>query len=740
MSEDKRFLLGYGERLTGHVSAPKSGAPLGPAYSFEEAVERLRPQTEALVTDLKSLPRAACPDNEAVGTLTLHPQSLAKSYHPQKLLNSYNLRQVGSRPVEVIPSQWTKQGDPALSHTTELYVAGDRGAFAQWAEDFENDPGRIPEAIQRLESVRALASGDRLRNLEYADTTEEGLLVELVLHARAHDEYIVAAFDAYSRALGIELATERRLYVGGLCFLPAEVTSDQLDSLAEFAFLRAARPLSKMRAFGSIERVVPISNQLSSPLPTEGSKRPDLRVAVFDGGLDEGTDLGKWVSSIDAPGVVESEATYLEHGHSVTSALLFGSLEPGVESEQPCASIDHYRVLDVLSQKDPFELYDVLRRIDDVLSDKSYEFINLSLGPYSSVEDDDVHPWTAVLDSYLADGKSLAAIAVGNNGGPSVDSAERRIQVPSDCVNGFAVGAADSTRDGWKRSGYSALGPGRSPGVVKPDTLEFGGSSTEPFHVYDQTGGAAVARTQGTSFAAPAALRRAVTMRTHFGDRLSPLALKALLIHSAHDAGLERSDVGWGRIPGTLEDIMVCGDGEVRVVYQGELTPGRYLRAQIPMPDSGFSGKVKIGATFTYATLTDPQDPGNYTRSGLVVTFRPHDQRFAKDDAVDPRPKSFFKKNAFDTEGTLRGDAQKWETVLNREQGFLAKSLRNPVFDIHYNARSNGGQAIGAERIRYALVVTVTSAGMPDLYDQVVRTYAGRLEALRPVLELPIQL
>ncbi|WP_313816554.1 hypothetical protein [Citricoccus sp.] len=157
------------------------------------------------------------------------------------------------------------------------------------------------------------------------------------------------------------------------------------------------------------------------------------------------------------------------------------------------------------------------------------------------------------------------------------------------------------------------------------------------------------------------------------------------------------------------------------------------------MPDTGFSGRVKISATFTYATLTDPQDPGNYTRSGLVVTFRPHDRKFAKNDSIDPQPKPFFKKNAFDTEGALRGDAQKWETVLNREQGFQAKSLRNPVFDIHYNARSNGGLAIGAERIRYALVVTVTAPRMPELYDQVVRTYAGRLEALRPVLELPLQ-
>lgn len=740
MVESPRFLLGYGERLTGRVNAPASGPPPGPAYSFEEAIARLEPQASELAVKLQSLPADACPDNEAVATITLHPQSLAKSYHPQKLLNAYNLRQVGSRPVEVQPEKWTKQEPPSPSPSTELYVAGSRASFAQWAEDFGSEPFRIPEAIQRLESIRAPEPSDRLRNLQYAQTTSEGLLVELVLHAAASDEYVMDAFAAYLTRLGVETDLGRRLYAGGLCFIPLETTPEKLDELAYFSFLRAARPLSQLRTLGSIERAVPAPTAQACPLPSKAAKNLDLRVAVFDGGLEPNSSLAPWATSIDTPGVSPSHPGLLEHGHSVTSALLFGSLEPGIEPAQPCASIDHYRVLDTESHKDPFELYEVLKRIDAVLSDKSYEFINLSIGPYTPVEDGDVHPWTAVLDSYLADGKALAAIAAGNNGEPNPDPAEKRIQVPADCVNGFALGAADSSRDGWSRAPYSALGPGRSPGVVKPDVLEFGGSAREPFGVYDPKKRQHVAHTRGTSFAAPAALRRAVALRTHFGDRLSPLALKALLIHAAEDNDKDRTEVGWGRIPTSLEDIMLCKDGEVRVVYQGELSPGQYLRAQIPMPTEELSGRVKIAATFTYATATDPQDPGNYTRSGLGVTFRPHDQKFAKDDAVDPQPKPFFKRSAFDAEGVLRRDAQQWETVLHREQGFMGTSLRKPVFDVHYNARTNGGLPQGPERIRYSLVVTVTSPKTPDLYDQVVRTYAGRLESLQPVIELPLRL
>jgi hypothetical protein len=40
--------------------------------------------------------------------------------------------------------------------------------------------------------------------------------------------------------------------------------------------------------------------------------------------------------------------------------------------------------------------------------------------------------------------------------------------------------------------------------------------------------------------------------------------------------------------------------------------------------------------------------------------------------------------------------------------------------------------------IRYALVVTVRAARVPDLYDRVVRAFAGHLEALVPLIEIPV--
>jgi hypothetical protein len=737
MPSEERFLLGYGERLTGPVGAPHGAPPPPPppAYEFEEAVQRLAPEVVQVASVLDDLPAPACPDDEAVAVLTLHPQSLAKSYHPKRLLDQYNLRQVGSRPVELTPEKWTRKGEPELSHSTELYVAGQRESFSRWAEDFAESPFRINAAIQRIEEVRAPRPADRLRNLDDAERSESGLLVELIVHASATDGYIIDALDSYAELVGVDVKMSRRLFAGGLCFLPAQGSATALRELARFSFLRAARPLSRLRGVPAVERSTRMPNLPAALLPSQPAVDGDIRVAVFDGGLPADSPLTPWAHPIELPGIGAKVPELEAHGHDVSSALLFGSLIPGEAAPRPFAVVDHYRVLDEDARDDPFDLYDVLQRIDSVLSEKKYDFANISIGPYMCVEDDDIHPWTAVLDSHLASGQTLVTIAVGNNG----EEIERRIQVPADSVNGFALGAADSVKNGWQRAAYSAVGPGRAPGYIKPDALEFGGSSTEPFVVTDRYPGATVAFTSGTSFAAPSALRRAVALRAHFGERLTPLGIKALLIHAADSGQFDRSDVGWGRISPRLEDIMMCGDGQVRVIYQGLLTPAQYLRAQIPLPPVQLAGNVRIAATFTYATEIDPEDPGSYSRAGLDITFRPHDERFESDDAVDPSPRSFFRRSAYDTEGALRRDAQKWETTLNHDETLRGSSLLNPVFDIHYNARTNGGDARSPRAIPYALVVTVESRRTADLYDRVVRAYAGRLEALQPVIELPVR-
>ncbi|MTD58833.1 S8 family serine peptidase [Amycolatopsis sp. RM579] len=610
-------------------------------------------------------------------------------------------------------------------------MAGKRELFSAWAEELI-DNAEISAEIVRLELLHVPTPTERLRSIP----DDPQVLLEVALHASEDRSasYIISGFEQYLEELGADGSFEKRIYAGGLCFLPVYVPRTRVEEMARFSFLRIAREVPTIRPIDPEPFMRGSVPGFPVRLPESDPVDPELRVAVFDGGLG-GTRLDRWASAIDSASLGSAPPGFIEHGTAVTSALLFGSLEPG-EAARPYAYVDHYRVIDEKAADDPIELYDVLTRIQQVLSTRRYQFFSLSIGPNLPIEDDEVHSWTSVLDDYLSDGHTLATFAVGNNGEQDRESNNARVQVPSDCVNGLAVGAIDRRSDDWNRASYSALGPGRSPGVIKPDIVSFGGSAMQPFHVMDNSG---VSRPVcGTSFASPATMRMALGIRAHLGGRLDPLAIKALLIHSADPCGHDRTEVGWGLLPDSLDDLIVCDSGEVRVLYQGELTPAKYLRARLPLPSTELSGMVTITATFCFASPVDPQDPGNYTRSGLDIWFRPHAEKFASDDAIHPKTKPFFRASDFDKEKDLRTDAHKWETVLSKSMQMRASSLKEPVFDVHYNARMSGGPNTSAEKVRYALVITVKAPRNEDIYDRVVQTYAGQLQTLAPVIEIPV--
>jgi hypothetical protein len=64
---------------------------------------------------------------------------------------------------------------------------------------------------------------------------------------------------------------------------------------------------------------------------------------------------------------------------------------------------------------------------------------------------------------------------------------------------------------------------------------------------------------------------------------------------------------------------------------------------------------------------------------------------------------------------------------------------RNPVFDVHYNARIGGRNAVSASKIPYALVITIESKKTRNLYNRILQRYPTILEPLRPVVEIPIR-
>lgn len=736
----QNYLLGRGERLTENIEVRGGGGPKEAPYTFAQARRRLTPMLGQAVEQLDSLPEDACPRDQAVLALTLNPEYIAKSYFPLELLRDVGVEVIGSRPRRIKPEKRSRGRPPEETLTTQLFARGSRGALRAWSESLPkwSEGRRGANDLVSIEEISAPSVSEKIKG----SIPDEGSFpLEVVLHAGELEAEVnlLEDFARFLEARGVSRDFGRRFYAQGLCFLELDAPSDRAREIATFSTVRALRRMPELRLLRPTIRSS--SAEAPSPaLPNQPALSEDVRVAIFDGGLPEDHPLTEWATPYELEGMQPGTPEFYEHGVTVTSAALFGHIDPRREIPRPYASIDHYRVLDENPSQNTHELYEVLERIDSVLASHEYDFINLSIGPCLPIEDDDVHAWTAVLDDRLSRSSTLAAIAVGNHGESDSATGLNRVQVPSDCVNALAVGACDTNESGWQRASYSSIGPGRSPGLIKPDLVAFGGSIARPFLVLSPELTPSLKATGGTSFATPSIIRMASGVRAHFGANLNHLAIRALLVHTAETADIDQREIGWGRCAQDLDKIVMCADDEVRIVYQGEISPAKYIRAPIPVPSSDIEGMVNLKATICYKSQVDPHHPGNYTRAGLEVAFRPHDGRFSRDGQIHPDTKQFFGLSAMgSTEDELRRDAWKWENCLHATKRMQGRSLSNPVFDIHYNSRLESRNFSPDQTLSYALVVSVQARAVADLYDQIVRRYATRLEPLRPTVEVPIR-
>lgn len=482
------FILGFGERLTEPVKVkPGFGKKTHP-YSLNEARDRLVPQFDAVAAQTDRLPADACPLDYAVMRWTIHPQYIAKSYFPLALLQTMGLESVGSRTVEIQPRKWARKEDVRSTPTTELYVAGKRRHLRQV-------PGRLGQIEEGSKAAENLIGLENVQTLEASTRrrlvgTDNERFIEVGLHLLQNEnpDDVKSAFIDYAEKHGFIPKTDLSFTTGLLWFLPMENCDGQLEKLAQFTLIRVVRPVPLLRGLRPFVRAAEVTVPCRLPELPPLSHEP--KVAILDGGLPLHHAAKEWVKryhKLDEQAPDDPDG--LAHGLAVTSAFLFGPLSSKHQAAQPYAPVDHYRVLDGnAGQEDPYELYRTLGLVETVLLSHQYQFLNLSLGPDLPIDDDEIHPWTAVIDDQLSDGQTLMTVAVGNNGERDRETRLDRIQVPADAVNALSVGSTDATGADWARASYSATGPGRCPGIVKPDLMAFGGGPEQYFHVLQEGG------------------------------------------------------------------------------------------------------------------------------------------------------------------------------------------------------------------------------------------------------------
>lgn len=285
MAGQRNYLLGYGERLTTRVELSGGGGPKAAPYGFEEARNRLAPMVQRVASALAELPAKACPDEQAVAALTLHPEYYAKSHFPSSVLRTANLRAVGSRPCMLTPDRCSREREPEETVTTEYFVAGERSSFSRLAGQLGNWRADSAGSSQlaAIERVSVPDAAGRIRRMEERDGH---VPLELVVHASEHtqDRFILRGLQEYLRAMGLALDLERTFFSGNLCFLRLRAEHRQLVEIARFSFLRVLREMPKLRLDAL---PLPRASRSSSVVswPSRDVLDPNLRVAVLDGGL-----------------------------------------------------------------------------------------------------------------------------------------------------------------------------------------------------------------------------------------------------------------------------------------------------------------------------------------------------------------------------------------------------------------------------------------------------------------------
>lgn len=340
----QNFLLGKGERLTTDIVVKSGGGPKETPYTIAEARDRLAPMVTKAADMIDELPEKACPGDEAVISLTLNPEYIAKSYFPNDLLRDVGIEVVGSRPKRMTPAKRSRGRETVETVTTELFARGLRSSIRTWSQNLPSWRTDRPSAraLPSIEEVSAPVPKNKIKG----ELPRSGrIALEAILHAGELELGLTRDFAGYLEMQKIDVRLGRRFFAKGLCFQELDAPVERAGDIAAFTGVRVLRQMPELRVLRPTVR--------SSAIPTRSLKLPevppfsgDVRVAIFDGGVPKDHPFIAGVNPIELPGMTAAPEEYLSHGVGVSSAALFGNIDPKEALPCPYSYIDHYRVID----------------------------------------------------------------------------------------------------------------------------------------------------------------------------------------------------------------------------------------------------------------------------------------------------------------------------------------------------------------------------------------------------------
>lgn len=766
----RRPLLARGERLTTKAGRAGGGRDKFHPLSLADSHALLAPQAKQLRTDVANIP-SKLRGKHIVIEATLHPNYLADSYMPDDLLRSTDLYLVGTRLSHA--TLRTQKKEMENQPTKRLLLAGEPKSIENFATLAASPPSFAPREWEGLREFSELCLSPPTRIVVRPPNLADGEVItwESVLspigrtesEIRAWSAEIFKKWVALISELGGDVATQYRRRVGDLTFVPIALHGEALDRAAQFNLLRALRPMPRVRTFlAPILRAA--KKRLPMPMATEPlAKAPDI--GIFDGGVDATSPyFAPFVTTVDLTTEPPNQ-DFVEHGTLVTSAVLYGHVNPKRLLPQPILPIRHYRVLPVASSTGivDTDLYQLLDRIVEATKRDNLRIINISLGPDQCIPDLEPNRWTMTLDSLAHDHNVTIVCAAGNNGNEDAETGCDRIQIPADIVNGLGIGACTSSDRSRppKRAPYSPRGPGREGQRVQPIVVAFGGTDSEPFRGIDANG--RIITSSGTSFSTPLVTRALGDLYRSLDDaRHLPSVARIFTVHFAERGRRRRptAELGYGHAPAHFGNIWDCPPNTCTVMYEQELhREDGILAMRFPFPeDLHPDTPVCAEWTMAFTTDVDPKDSVSYTRKGLETFFRPHERMFtiSKDEnseilhadrdhdritrlledgwtrSGEPRAAGRWRRRS---EATQRNSG-KWETLIRGRYDGDARDFFQPRLDVSY-LRREGGVIVSHTEVPPVHVVMLLTLTLPEslsLYDRVRTQY----DVLVPLIEIQI--
>ena len=726
-------IIANGETYAMPFENRKGGGPKKRPYSFLRQRQKINDDIDKVLRSIHTDSKFTFRD--FVVCIRMNFGFIAKSYQPNCLEDSYS-HFIGGCPSR----SYDKPSKLYFLLTTEPGIRElKRRLFSNSSSsEFKN-------CIETIDSLDFLTD-DEKRN-GFSNTWEHGI-VEVVFHPLGA-EYISLIRDILKENVANGLASYRT-YVNGPIFALLDINKNVISQLIKYNSLRTIHPIGNIR----IENDDLEKKLVPTPVIMQDQYSKSVKIGVFDGGANKDNIFlkGNVVTHSKTPMAPSLKAD--EHATNVCGILLYGKIDKSITTGEFFKSnfdIDSYRVLPSdnrhRSSVDAIGLYDAIDAIEAIVKPSQTLLYNLSFGPVGPIINDVISRFTYSLDKLTYDISvdgvhPCFCIAVGNDGKQDEDDM-RRIQSPSDMINGIAVGSYYiDEKDTICRASYSCIGPGREGAKIKPDLLEYSGDYDFwiPLISYNDL---KINFSAGTSFAAPLVVRK-IAQILQKSSIVDPHMCRALMIHHAKECPNENQMTsGYGLAPVNADAVLQCDDNRVTILYSGTLISKQCIKIPIFLPDiQRLKGTVKI--TWTICTVVDPYmlDSDAYTSNCIEDTFYPNSNLFKftkelssksvniitnKTKATDLINAGYLQSKVpashsvkYQDEADLRSQQLKWDTVVKKGIVLNAKSIFDPFIVIKGTGR-NGNEE---KAIDYSVVITIDAPKYDGvLYDQILQRF-----------------